>query len=335
MRVFASETLTITKDEKVVGSSSNASGPISKVFDKNNTAVNPSTTGVFTLTNDQVYTLVLSNHNGKLFKPDELLEVPSITESNNTNNKTSTLKITKDSGRVTDLKVKNTGSDYDSAILTIESPQLPGGGNSTATVRVSGGKVYHTEIVLPGSEYTEPPAVIINGTGTGNAGAEIESFITIDSPAVRMGIAIDEDGVTESTTPTNFKFDYPVYLESDTEYSLVVETDSTDYLIWASKLGETEIATSTTVTTQPALGSLFKSQNTNNWVEDLFEDVKFKLNRAEFDTSRTASLLLTNEDLGYEKLEINSVESNAESNTSATSTLFKNNNFISFWMVFN
>ena len=328
LRVFASETLTITKDEKVIGSSSNASGPISKVFDKNNTAVNPSTTGVFTLTNDQVYTLVLSNHNGKLFKPDELLEVPSITESNNTNNKTSTLKITKDSGRVTDLKVKNTGSDYDSAILTIESPQLPGGGNSTATVRVSGGKVYHTEIVLPGSEYTEPPAVIISGTGTGNAGAEIESFITIDSPAVRMGIAIDEDGVTESTTPTNFKFDYPVYLESDTEYSMVVETDSTDYLIWASKLGETEIATSTTVTTQPALGSLFKSQNTNNWVEDLFEDVKFKLNRAEFDTSRTASLLLTNEDLGYEKLEINSVESNAESNTSATSTLFKNNNFI-------
>jgi hypothetical protein len=328
LRVFASETLTITKDEKVVGSSSNASGPISKVFDKNNTAVNASTTGIFTLTNDQVYTLVLSNHNGKLFKPDELLEVPSITESNNANNKTSTLKITKDSGRVTDLKVKNTGSDYDSAILTIESPQLPGGGNSTATVRVSGGKVYHTEIVLPGSEYTEPPAVIIGGTGTGNAGAEIESFITIDSPAVRMGIAIDEDGVTESTTPTNFKFDYPVYLESDTEYSMVVETDSTDYLIWASKLGETEIATSTTVTTQPALGSLFKSQNTNNWVEDLFEDVKFKLNRAEFNTDRTASLLLTNENLGYEKLELNSVESSAESNTSATSTLFKNNNFI-------
>ena len=110
---------------------------------------------------------------------------------------------------------------------------------------------------------------------------------------------------------------------------MVVETDSIDYLIWASKLGEVEIATSTTiVTTQPALGSLFKSQNTNNWTEDLFEDVKFKLNRAQFDTSRTASLMLTNEDLGYEKLDANSIETNAESNTSATSSLFKNNNFI-------
>ena len=68
-----------------------------------------------------------------------------------------------------------------------------------------------------------------------------------------MGIATDTDGVTASMVPTNFEFDYPVYLENDEEYALVVETDSIDYLIWASKLGEVEIATSTTVTTQPAL----------------------------------------------------------------------------------
>ena len=328
LRVVASDTLTVVKEELVTGSISNATGPISKIFDKNNIEVIPSTTGLFTLTNDQVYTLVLSNNNGTSFQQDEILSIPSVTQDNNLSNTTKSLKIAKDSGRVTDLRIKNTGSNYTSAIVTIESPQLPGGGNSTATVRVSGGKVYDTQIVLSGSEYTEPPAVVIAGVGTGNAGALIESFITIDSPAVRMGIATDIAGVTESTTPTNFKFDYPVYLENDTEYALVVETDSTDYEIWASQLGEVEIATSTTVTTQPALGSLFKSQNTNAWTEDLFEDVKFKLYRAEFDTSRTASLLLTNENLGYEKLGVNPVETNAGSNTTATSTLFKNNNFI-------
>ena len=83
-----------------------------------------------------------------------------------------------------------------------------------------------------------------------------------------------------------------------------------------------------TVTTQPLLGSLFRSQNTSAWTEDLFEDVKFKLYRAEFDISRTASLHLTNSDLGYEKLDVNPVETNAGSNTTATSTLFKNNNFV-------
>ena len=328
LRVIASDTLTVTRGEKITGASSNASGPIDRIFDKNNIELTPSTTGVFTLTSDQVYTLVLSNHNGTSFTQDEDLSIPSLIAFNNASNTTLSLKIVKDSGRVTDLRVKNTGSGYDSAILTIESPQLPGGGNSTATVRVSDGKVYHTEIVLAGSEYTEPPAVVLRGTGTGNAGAEIESFITIDTPAVRMGIAIDEIGVTQSITPTKFEFDYPVYLQNDTEYAVAIETDSSDYEIWASALGETEIATSTTVTTQPLLGSLFRSQNTSAWTEDLFEDVKFKLYRAEFDISRTASLHLTNSDLGYEKLDINPVETNAGSNTTATSTLFKNNNFV-------
>ena len=169
-----------------------------------------------------MYTLVLSNHTGVSFQQDEELNIPSLILANNTSNTTNTLKITKDSGRVTGLTVTNTGSSYDSAIVTIESPQLPGGGTSTAIVRVGGGKVYHSEIVLSGSEYTEPPAVVIAGTGTGNAGAVISSSITIDSPAVRMGIAIDESTTTtvNSTTPTNFAFDYPVYLENDTEYAL-------------------------------------------------------------------------------------------------------------------
>ena len=253
LRVIASDTLTVTRGEKITGSSSNASGPIDTVYDKNDVEVTPSTTGVFTLTSDQVYTLVLSNHNGTKFQQDENLNVPSLIVYNNTSNTNLSLKIVKDSGRVTDLRVKNTGSGYDSAILTIESPQLPGGGNSTATVRVSDGKVYHTEIVLAGSEYTEPPAVVLRGTGTGNAGAEIESFITIDTPAVRMGIAIDDGVGTRSITPSKFEFDYPVYLQNDTEYAVAIETDSSDYEIWASKLGETEIATSTTVTTQPHL----------------------------------------------------------------------------------
>ena len=139
---------------------------------------------------------------------------------------------------------------------------------------------------------------------------------------------IDESGSTQSVTPTKFVFDFPVYLENDTEYALAIETDSIDYELWASRLSETDVATSQIVTTQPLLGSLFKSQNADDWKEDLFEDIKFILNRAQFDISRTASLLLTNEELGYEALESHPVETNAESNTTATSSLFKNNNSI-------
>jgi len=62
-------------------------------------------------------------------------------------------------------------------------------------------------------------------------------------------------------------------------------------------LGETEKATSSVVTSQPLLGSVFKSQNVDSWTEDLFEDIKFTIYRAEFDTQRPGVVRLTNEDL--------------------------------------
>ena len=229
---------------------------------------------------------------------------------------------------MSDIKVTNPGQNYDSAILTIESPQLPGGSTATARVEVSGGKIYNTEISLSGFGYTEPPSVVVKGIGNGAGGCEIQTFIEIDTPAVRMGVAIDREGVTNSTTPTNFKFDYPVYLQNDTEYALVVETDSTDYKLWASRLGETDIATSTVITTQPALGSVYKSQNTESWQEDIFEDLKFKMYRAEFDITRPATLKLKNKSLGYELLKSNPFETNASANSNANSLLFKNNNGI-------
>ena len=206
----------------------------------------------------------------------------SVTQYNNANNATIGLKTAKDSGKVSALNVTTLGSGYEGATITVESPQLPGGSNATGAVKVSNGQLYLAEVAISGRGYTEAPAVVVRGSGSAATGAVIESEIVIDEPAVRMGIAIDETGETQSITPTKFGFDFPVYLENDTEYALVLETDSIDYLVWASKLGETEIATSTTVTTQPALGSLFKSQNTNAWTEDLFEDLKFTIKRAEF-----------------------------------------------------
>ena len=44
----------------------------------------------------------------------------------------------------------------------------------------------------------------MKGVGNGAGGCEIQTFIEIDTPAVRMGVAIDTEGVTESTTPTHF-----------------------------------------------------------------------------------------------------------------------------------
>ena len=328
LKCFASGNVAVYKGESVTGASSAASGPILKIFDKNNVELVATASGKFSLTNEQVYTIVLSNHNGKSFVANEDLIIPSVTEANALNNTDLVLAIAKDSGKVSRMRITNTGQNYDSAILTIESPQLPGGSTATASIEVSGGRIYNAEVSLSGFGYTEAPSVVVKGVGNGAGGCEIQTFIEIDTPAVRMGVATDAGEVTNSTTPTHFAFDYPVYLQNDTEYALVVETDSTDYELWVSRLGETDIATSTVITTQPSLGSVYRSQNTESWTEDIFEDLKFTLYRAEFDTTRPAELLLKNVNLGYELLDANPIETNASSNSASTSTLFKNNNAV-------
>ena len=328
LKCFASGNMAVYQGENVTGASSAASGPILKIFDKNNVELVATASGKYSLTNEQVYTVVLSNHNGKSFIPNEDLIIPSVTLSNATDGTDFVLAIAKDSGKLSDIRITNPGLNYDSAILTIESPQLPGGSTATASIEVSGGKIYNAEISLSGFGYTEAPSVVVKGVGNGAGGCEIQTFIEIDTPAVRMGVAVDQVGVTESTTPTHFAFDYPVYLQNDTEYALVVETDSVDYELWSSKLGETDIATSTVITTQPSLGSVYRSQNTESWTEDIFEDLKFTMYRAEFNTARPAELLLKNESLGYELLNGHPFETNASANTNSTSKLFKNNNSI-------
>ena len=328
LKCFASGNMSVIKGESVTGASSAASGPILSIFDKNNVELVATASGRYSLTNEQVYTVVLSNHNGKSFIPNEDLIIPSVTLANATDATDFVLAIAKDSGKLSDIRVTNPGLNYDSAIISIESPQLPGGSTATARIEVSGGKIYNAEISLSGFGYTEAPSVVIKGVGNGAGGCEIQTFIEIDTPAVRMGVATDQVGVTESTTPSHFAFDYPVYLQNDTEYALVIETDSIDYELWSSKLGATDIATSTVITTQPSLGSVFRSQNTESWTEDIFEDLKFTMYRAEFNTTRPAELLVKNSSLGYELLDENPFETNASANTNSTSKLFKNNNSI-------
>ena len=102
----------------------------------------------------------------------------------------------------------------------------------------------------------------MKGVGNGAGGCEIQTSIEIDTPAVRMGVAVDTEGVTQSTTPTHFGFDYPVYLQNDTEYALVIETDSIDYELWSSKLEGDRHSNKYGHHNPTFLGSVYRSQNT-------------------------------------------------------------------------
>ena len=99
-------------------------------------------------------------------------------------------------------------------------------------------------------------------------------------------IQISDDG--SIATPMRFKS--PVYLEGGREYCVVLVSNSTKYSVYISRVGENDLITQEFVSSQPFLGSLFKSQNASTWEPSQWEDLKFTLYRADFIQSGTVEV---------------------------------------------
>ena len=99
-------------------------------------------------------------------------------------------------------------------------------------------------------------------------------------------IQVSSDGSV--ATPITFKA--PVYLEGGKEYCVVLISNSTKYKVYISRVGENDLITQEFVSTQPYLGSFFKSQNASTWEPSQWEDLKFTLYRADFIESGTVEV---------------------------------------------
>jgi hypothetical protein len=125
---------------------------------------------------------------------------------------------------------------------------------------------------------------------------------------------------TDGTVPTNVKFPSPIYLEPNTEYAVVILAPTTNqYEHWVARMGERTVNTTTLpnaesvlVTKQYVGGSLFKSQNGTIWTASQFEDLKFKLYKANFTTTTGTAFFyntpLTPTDSNLPKLNADSVK---------------------------
>ncbi len=82
--------------------------------------------------------------------------------------------------------------------------------------------------------------------------------------------------------PTKFTFRAPVYLKKSTEYCFVLLSDSNEYKVWISRMGDVDITGTRTISEQPYAGVLFKSQNASTWTADQYEDLKFTMYRCQF-----------------------------------------------------
>ena len=105
-----------------------------------------------------------------------------------------------------------------------------------------------------------------------------------------------------AASATNFAFDYPVYLAQDTEYAIVITSQSDDYEVWIAEMGGFDVTnTSERITKQPYNGVFFTSANASTWTPEQSKDLKFKLNRASFSGS-SSTINLTNDIVPPKKL---------------------------------
>ena len=95
-------------------------------------------------------------------------------------------------------------------------------------------------------------------------------------------IQTSDDG--SIATPINFEA--PIYLDAG-EYAVVLLADSLNYRVWISQINQTDLLTDALISEQPYIGVLFKSQNASTWTADQYQDLKFTLYRASFDTGVT------------------------------------------------
>ena len=92
------------------------------------------------------------------------------------------------------------------------------------------------------------------------------------------------------TANTRFQFADPIYLMNNTEYCFVLISDSLNYNVFISELGENDLISGDRIGEQPYLGSMFTSQNNTTWTAEQNMDIKFRINKCAFDTGSVGTL---------------------------------------------
>jgi hypothetical protein len=156
----------------------------------------------------------------------------------------------------------------------IESSMYPDG------VFVTGISVYFRTV-----DQATPVVLELRNMNNGLPGSNIFPGGTVLVPGAAT--AQSPDG----SIPTFFRFDFPIYLKPNDEYCFVVKSSSLGYNLWCSKIGEIDVKTAKVIDSQQAIGNLFLSENNYTWLPDPYQDIKFDLNIAVFDTTKTINTI--------------------------------------------
>ena len=127
-------------------------------------------------------------------------------------------------------------------------------------------------------------------------------------------IQVSEDG----TVATTLNIPSTVYLEGNKEHCVVVGSNATDFTLWASRLGEVDVTSLALPESQqvPILASSWFYVQVSKWSNldtNQYEDLKFRLNRANFIEEGTVSFF--NPDLSVGNRQVATLEDSLEINS--------------------
>ena len=146
---------------------------------------------------------------------------------------------------------------------------------------------------------TNVPVILsIVGTSTG---------VPSGKPLDYSKVVVYPENVKTSETPyylntntlTEFIFSIPVYIRSDIFYALIIQSNSSEYVLWAADIGDLPLASSvlatsatelTKISKSPYIGSFFESQNGQTYTPDQNKDLMFVINRCKFNTNAAPNI---------------------------------------------
>ena len=183
-------------------------------------------------------------------------------------------------------------------------PQNRGGGkdplSQTFTVDETGAFLTSLDLFFASKDENEKVTVELRTVELGTPTDQlVQDFARVTLEPNQVNTSTDGSVATRVTFPS------PVYLQPGEEYAIVIlSPSSNNYETWIARMGERTVNTqnlpdaeSVVVTKQYLGGSLFKSQNGTIWTPSQFEDLKFKLYKAQF-TQNLGTVYFYNPKLG-------------------------------------
>jgi hypothetical protein len=167
----------------------------------------------------------------------------------------------------------------------------------------SGIFVTSIDLFFSGKDNNLPVTIQLRPLVSGFPSHEVYPFseVTLESGQINTS--------DDASVATNVIFPSPVYLEGQKFHSICVLSNSNNYRVWTSRLGEVDItliggeeSREVFVTQGPLSGSLFKAQNGSNWMASNYEDLKFTLRRAEFSNNGNINFYNPNLSEGNEEI---------------------------------